>query len=104
MRLFAQFDGFEWDDANRDKNWRRHRVNWWECEELFFNLPLYVLSDFEHSEKENRYFAFGHTTAGRLLSVVFTLRGTRIRMISARDMNKRERKFYIEKTEEDSQV
>jgi uncharacterized DUF497 family protein len=104
MKLLGQFEGFEWEGAKRDKNWRRHNVAWWECEEMFFNLPLYIWPDLEHSEKEDRYFAFGQTIGGRTLLVVFTLRGKKIRVISARDMNKRERRFYIEKTEEDSEV
>ena len=102
MDIFPLVEGFEWDDANRDKNWKAHRVAWGECEEVFFNVPLYVLPDVRHSQREDRNFAFGRTNAGRLLLVVFTVRRSKIRVISARDMNKRERTFYREKAEEDS--
>jgi len=104
MEFFPVVQGFEWDDANREKNWKTHRVAWGECEEVFFNFPLYVLPDIRHSVREHRYFAFGRTNMDRLLLIVFTIRTRRIRVVSARDMNKRERKFYHEKAEEDSQV
>ena len=96
--------GFEWDDANRLKNWERHHVAWWECEEVFFHKPFFVISDKAHSQEEERYFALGRTKAGRLLFLAFTLRGSRIRVISARDMSKRERKIYDEKAKKDSTV
>lgn len=104
MQLFPQFQGFDWDDANRDKNWHRHRVAWWECEEVFFNQPLYVLPDERHSLKEERFYALGRTNNSRLLFVVFTRRKSKIRIISAREMNKKERKVYLEKAQRDSKV
>lgn len=104
MQDFSQLTGFEWDDANRLKNWERHRVAWWECEEVFFHKPFYVVADTGHSQKEDRYFALGRTKAGRLLFLVFTFRESKVRVISARDMSKRERRIYSGKVEEDSPV
>ncbi len=86
--------GFEWDAGNLEKNWRTHQVSAAECEQLFFNQPLVAAPDVAHSEQEARYFLLGQTDAARLLFVVFTLRGTRIRVISARDMSRKERKVY----------
>lgn len=104
MKIFAQYTGFEWDSGNRGKNWARHRVSDEECEEVFFNFPLVVAPDIEHSGHEVRYYALGRTTAGRGLLVVFTPRGSRIRMISARDMTKKERRAYNEAEESGAEV
>jgi uncharacterized DUF497 family protein len=83
--------GFEWDDHNIRK---KHQVTPGECEEVFFNLPLLVQDDQGHSIKEKRLFALGQTNADRELFVAFTLRGDLIRVISARDMHRAERKVY----------
>jgi uncharacterized DUF497 family protein len=91
---FAGFSGFQWDRGNIDKNLVKHNVENWECEQIFFNKPLLVLDDPKHSLAEKRFAAFGKTDSGRLLAVVFTQRGRLVRVISARDMNSRERKFY----------
>ena len=47
--------GFDWDDGNIDKNWKKHKVTPSECEQIFFNLPLIIQNDAKHSEKEVRY-------------------------------------------------
>lgn len=88
--------GFEWDDGNRRKNADKHDVSPAEAESLFLNDPLIVVEDEKHSGSEQRFNALGQTTQGRLLHVTFTLRqnGTLIRVISARDMNRKERKVY----------
>jgi uncharacterized DUF497 family protein len=86
--------GFEWDEANVHKNWERHRVGPEEAEDVFFNDPLVVRSDIRHSRREKRYFALGQTSARRYLFVAFTIRGFRVRVISVRDMNRRERNAY----------
>lgn len=104
MHLFSQFQGFDWDDANRNKSWQRHKVTWWECEEMFFNQPLYVYADERHSLTEERFYALGRTNSLRLLFIVFTRRKAKIRIISARDMHKKERKVYLEKAQRDSKV
>ena len=94
---FDTFLGFQWDEGNIDKNLINHNVENWESEQVFFNKPLLVLDDCRHSIPEKRWAAFGKTDADRFLIVIFTKRGDLIRVISARDMNKKERKFYDEK-------
>lgn len=94
MSDFQSAQGFDWDEGNRDKNWLKHGVSNGECEELFFNLPLIVADDTKHSELEARYFALGQTNTGRLLFLSFTIRADKIRVISARDMSRREREVY----------
>ncbi len=96
-KIFEQFSGFQWDRGNIDKNLIKHNVENWECEQMFFNRPLLVLDDPKHSVSEKRWAAFGKTDADRFLIVIFAKRHNLIRIISARDMNKRERKFYNEK-------
>lgn len=90
----AQCTGFQWDEGNAEKNWLKHHVSQGECEETFFNTPLLVVADEAHSAAEARFYALGQTEAGRRLFVVFTIRGSLIRVISARDMNRTERKEY----------
>ena len=96
--IFADIIGFDWDDGNRDKNYLKHNVLNGECEDIFFNQPLVIGSDIKHSQKERRYSAFGVTDAGRKLTVVFTLRKNLIRVISARDMTVKERRYYEKHT------
>lgn len=90
----AACTGFEWDSGNADKNWERHQVTQGECEQVFFQRPLLLARDTGHSRREVRYAALGQTAAGRRLTVVFTIRGALIRVISARDMSRRERRLY----------
>lgn len=87
-------EGFDWDDGNREKNWLSHKVKPVECEMVFFNQPLLVIDDSRHSAVESRFYAFGRTDLDRYLLIVFCIRKNRIRVISARDMNKKERRFY----------
>jgi uncharacterized DUF497 family protein len=86
--------GFDWDVGNLLKNWERHKVSASECEQIFFNTPLIAAPDIKHSKVEDRYYALGHTDAERLLFVVFTIRKKLIRVISAREMNRKEKKEY----------
>ena len=94
--------GFEWDDGNSNKNWYLHGVTDGECEDVFFNLPLVVSFDKKHSDRENRSFALGRTDANRQLFISFTVRKDLIRVISARDMTKSEKRKYAEKIKRDS--
>lgn len=94
LALVAECEGFEWDEGNLPKNWEKHEVTASECEQLFFNQPLVVAEDEKHSAREPRLYALGQTDFGRLMFVVFTVRRKLIRVISARDMNRRERKAY----------
>jgi uncharacterized DUF497 family protein len=86
---------FQWDKGNIDKNWISHKVSPFECEQVFFNIPLIAYKDTEHSQSEKRYYALGKTDNDRFLFIVFTIRKKQIRIISARDMNKKERQVYI---------
>ena len=93
---FSLLAGFDWDDGNSRKSTQKHNVIQSEAEQIFFNQPLLLLDDMEHSQKEARYHALGKTDDDRPLHVTFTLRakGTLIRVISARDMNRKERVIY----------
>ena len=86
--------GFEWDEGNLVKNWEANGVSAPECEQIFFNKPLITGSDEKHSKHETRFYALGQTDTGRLLFVVFTVRNNCIRVISARDMSRKERRVY----------
>ncbi len=86
--------GFDWDDGNREKNQLKHNVSTRECEEIFFNQPLIILDDHKHSKEEQRYVAYGATDEGRKLHLIFTVRESKFRVISARDMHRKERAFY----------
>ena len=96
MIELAQLTGFDWDDGNSRKSTEKHSVIQSEAEQIFFNQPLLLLDDIAHSQKEARYHALGRTDDNRILHVTFTLRakGTLIRVISARDMNRKERVIY----------
>lgn len=91
----ARCTGFEWDEGNEGKNWAKHRVSDDECEEVFFNDPLLAGGDTGHSSDEPRYFALGRTDEGRHLFVAFTIRRELIRIISARDMTRKELERYL---------
>jgi len=95
---FEKFAGFQWDQGNSNKNLLKHHVEDWECEQVFFNEPLLVLDDPKHSLVEKRWAAFGRTDGGRLLVVIFTKRDKLLRVISAREMNRKEILFYEENT------
>jgi len=96
MRILSECSGFDWDHGNIQKNWIKHNVSPVECEQAFFNETLIIVDDPKHSAAEKRYTAFGRTDTGRLLVMIFTRRDMFLRVISARDMNRRERKFYEE--------
>jgi uncharacterized protein len=88
--------GFEWDDGNARKNSEKHDVSQAEAEQLFFNEPLLIVPDLMHSAIEIRLHALGKTDEARKLHTTFTLRhqGTKIRVISARNMSRKEREYY----------
>ena len=91
-----QVSGFDWDAGNERKSAEKHDVSQAEAESIFFNDPLVVAQDAKHSGTEQRFSALGRTAQYRLLHVTFTPRrnGTLIRVISARDMNQKERRLY----------
>ncbi|HEY1630737.1 MAG TPA: BrnT family toxin [Rhizomicrobium sp.] len=90
--------GFEWDAGNARKSSDKHNVSQGEAEQMFFGWPLLVVEDTKHSAVEPRFHALGVTETGRLLHATFALRhaGTRIRIISAREMSRKERNIYAE--------
>ncbi|MDA1079846.1 MAG: BrnT family toxin [bacterium] len=90
---------FEWDKGNEEKNFQKHLVSSNEAEEAFFDKDKQEYPDPTHSESEIRKIMVGSTKLGRLLFVVYTKRKGKIRIISARDLNKRkERSLYEEAT------
>lgn len=86
--------GFDWDKHNINKNWEKHHVTPVESEQIFFNNPLIVADDIKHSKSETRYYALGKTDRDRKLFISFTIRNSKIRVISARDMSRKERNNY----------
>lgn len=90
----AKATAFDWDEGDATKNWTRHAVTQVECEQPFFNDPLLLVGNDAHSGREPRSFALGHTDDGRLLLIVFTIRGSSIRVISARPISRREREVF----------
>jgi uncharacterized DUF497 family protein len=96
---WERISGFDWDNGNARKSADKHDVSQGEAEQAFFNEPLLMVADIRHSGAEARIHALGRTDDGRLLHVTFTLRarGAKIRVISARDMSRKERSYYEQK-------
>lgn len=96
----GRIEGFDWDDGNRRKSLDRHGVDQNEAEQVFADPRLLVMHDDRHSGDEQRFHAYGRTTAGRRLQVAFTLRrnGMLIRVVSSRDMSRKERARYDQET------
>ena len=94
----TRVEGFDWDPGNSRKSVEKHAVTQAEAEQVFFCLKVLVLADIRHSLGEVRYHALGVTDDGRHLHVTFTLRGggRLIRVISARDMHRKERAVYAQ--------
>ena len=95
-RILQECTGFEWDQHNAKKNWEKHKVTPAECEQIFFNKPLIIGDDIKHSDSERRFYALGKTDLHRSLFIVFTIRKNLIRVISARNMNRKEERSYEE--------
>lgn len=95
----AKITSFDWDNGNARKS-DKHGVSMAETEQIFFNVPLLLLADVKHSQRELRFHALGKSDEGRLLHITFTLRntGATIRVISARDMHRKERAIYEQTT------
>ena len=92
--LFPGITGFNWDEGNSAKTRQRHGVTQAEAEQVFLNRPLVVGNAPKDAAKETRQFALGRTDQGRQLTVVFTFRGSLLRVISARPMSRKERRVY----------
>jgi uncharacterized protein len=95
MQILPEFEGFDWDKGNFEKNLKKHDVATQEAEELFASEPLMARRDNYHSnESEERLQALGKTKSGRKLFIAFTLRNNKIRVISIRDMTPQEEQAY----------
>jgi uncharacterized protein len=93
-RILKEVSGFEWDKGNKNKNLIKHNVANEECEEIFFDQNKIIMKDIAHSESEERYTLIGKTKQKRLLHIVFTIRKDRVRIISARNLNKKHYRLY----------
>ncbi|MFV0544550.1 MAG: BrnT family toxin [Marinicella pacifica] len=96
MLDWSNITGFEWGAGNARKSIDKHSVNQYESEQVFFNQPLLILPDIKHSQEEVRHHALAKTDLIRYLHVTFTLRSNNrlIRVISARDMHRKEKMIY----------
>jgi uncharacterized DUF497 family protein len=102
MRILPEFQGFDWDVGNLEKNLKKHNVTAQEAEELFASNPFVLRRDDHHSNQtEERIQALGKTSAGRKLFIAFTLRKNKVRVIAVRDMTPKEVQAY-EKLEKHS--
>lgn len=97
MKILKELLEFEWDKGNTTKN-LKHQVGDREAEEPFFDNDKIIYKDIFHSQKEKRFILIGKTKIKRLLYMVFTKRKNKIRIISARDVNRKEVKIYEKKT------
>ncbi|OGK19386.1 hypothetical protein A3D80_00645 [Candidatus Roizmanbacteria bacterium RIFCSPHIGHO2_02_FULL_40_13b] len=85
---------FEWDDGNINKSLDKHKIYHKEAEEAFFNKPIKIYKDIKHSQIEKRYYLLGITNHRKYLYITFTLRNSRIRVVSARKQSKKEKELY----------
>lgn len=99
---FSKLEGFDWDKGNLE-HIKKHKVGYKECEEVFFNKPFLLSKDKAHSEMEKRFEVLGKTNNERLIFIVYTIRVSKIRIVSARDQNRKERRKY-EETQENTQI
>lgn len=96
MRILPEPISFEWDKGNIDKNLKKHIVSNKEAEEVFGNRHFLIEDEKHSTEDEKRYMLWGITNNERKLTIIFTIRTNLIRIISARDMHKKERRRYEE--------
>lgn len=87
---------FEWDEEKSRKNLRKHGVSFDEASTIFGDPLSVTIDDPRHSFRELRWVTLGHSARHRLLAVVHTDRGGRIRIISARVATRYERETYEE--------
>lgn len=90
---FSKLEGFEWNKGNLD-HIKKHKVGYKECEEVFISKPIIIKKDLTHSKYETRYRVLGKTFLERRLYIVYTIREKYIRIITARDLNKKEQEKY----------
>ena len=89
---------FDWDQWNIQKNESKHGVSKIEAESAFFDHKYSLFKDQKHSTKsEERLILYGKSIENRILMIGFTVRLSKIRIITARPASKKERKIYEEK-------
>ncbi len=93
-----KISGFQWDRWNLDKSYKKHGITPNETEEVFLDESVKIEKDIKHREQEKRFIAIGKTTEGKMLFVVFTIRADKIRVISGRMANKKEKEVYQKKS------
>lgn len=98
----SKIEGFDWDDANIEKNWTKHKVYYKEAEEVFFDRDILVGIDIKHSSVEKRYQGIGKTNNNRVLFISFTFRTAKVRVISARPANRKEKEKYEKKAQKNT--
>jgi uncharacterized protein len=89
----SKIDGFEWDIGNLE-HIKKHGIKIDECEQVFFNKPFVLNQDEIHSQTEDRFRVYGQTDKNRLLTLIFTIRSNKFRVISARAQSKKERREF----------
>lgn len=94
MKALPDLLEFDWDQGNKERNFDKHGVTNKEAEEAVTNKPIFFFPDERHSGSEKRYGVYGKTDQGRKLSIILTLRIGKVRIITARDMSKKERRAY----------
>jgi len=104
MKILSKQIAFDWSRGSINKNLKRHNVTDQEAEEVFVNDPKFILEDEKHSAAEKRHMLWGITGRGRKLTLIFTTRRNKIRIISARDMSRKERKNYEKRIKTNSKI
>jgi uncharacterized protein len=87
---------FEWDEEKAKANLKKHRIDFDEATTVFTDPFSITIHDPDHSADEQRYIDIGSSAAGRVLVVVYTERGSNIRIVSSRKATSTERKLYEE--------
>lgn len=85
---------YEWDDDKAEANWQKHHVSFDEAVTVFDDPREITSPDPQHSTDEDRFISVGRSQSGQILTVVFTERDQRLRIISARQATRRERRQY----------
>ena len=94
----SKLAGFEWDKWNIDKSYQKHGISLNEAEEPFLDKELLMQEDIKHSQKEERFILIGKSFKKIILCIAFTIRENKVRIISARKANIKERRRYAKKT------
>jgi len=102
--IVLQIESFDWNKWNIEKNLIKHRVTSMECEEVFLNRPFLKSIPLTEEKKEQRIYAFGTTDRNRKITIVFTIRNNKIRVISARDMSRKERRIYEKELKKSTKI